>query len=95
MADSVTMYTVSGVTGDGDAFVRLMQNDQMLMQVRPADARALGQALFNSADAAEQDAFVMAFFCNTYRQTREHAMNAVIALRKFRDARRNEGKLIV
>jgi len=89
---SVTMWAYCGITDMGAPFVRLVRNEQPLIQVHPDAARSLGLALMESADAADQDAFMYAFWRNTFGKSHEDAMMMIGALRRFRQAKRDEAK---
>lgn len=51
----------SGVNPKGEPFVQLLKGEHIIGQMSPEQARDHARAIMEAAEAAEQDAFMMAF----------------------------------
>lgn len=56
-----TLWHQSGVSPTGEPFIQLLLDEQIIAQLSPEMARDHARAILEAAEAAEQDAFIMAF----------------------------------
>ena len=91
MNDDHVLWHQSGVNKQGEPFVQLMQDDQVVCQFNPEQARDSAKNLLEATEAAEQDAFLMEFFQKQLGASFEHAGLVLIEFRKWREARGKKG----
>ena len=79
------LWHQSGVNASGEPFVQLIQNDHIIGQMTPWQARDHAQAILEAAEAAEQDAFMFHFGTHQISDGDPQAgMRLVMALREYR-----------
>ena len=87
MADDPTDHVLwhqSGVTPRGEPFVQLLQDDKIIGQFSPEQARDHARAITEAAEAAEQDAFLISFARNKIGMPMEDAAKILVAFREYR-----------
>jgi hypothetical protein len=82
------LWHQSGVSPTGEPFVQLIQDDKIIAQMSPEQARDHARAVTEAAEAAEQDAFLVAF---GEEHLGSHA-DGVRLLLEFRQYRAKSGK---
>ena len=85
------LWHQSGVNKDGEPFVQIGMEGQVMCQMSPEDARAHALAMLEAAEAAEQDAFLMDFHTNKIGSPRDIALMVVIEFRRWREAHGKKG----
>ena len=85
------LWHQSGVNQKGEPFVQLILEDKLIAQMSPQEARDHGLAMFEAAEAAEQDAFLLEFHQKTLGVTLAQAMQLVVEFRKWREAHGKKG----
>lgn len=85
------LWHQSGVSATGEPFVQLLQDQQIIAQMSPEQARDHAAAIIESAEAAEQDAFLVAFGRDKLGDV-ESGMRLVMAFREFRAERSNKSQ---
>ena len=85
--DEGILWHQSGVNRDGEPFIQLIRNDQVIAQMSVSQAREHGLAILEAAEAAEQDAFLVQFAKD---RLGVDDRCAAIILQDFRNFRRAE-----
>ena len=78
------LWHQSGVAPTGEAFVQLLLGDQIIGQLDMAQARDHARMVLESAESAEQDAFLMDFARNVVGVDAERAGQLLVAFRNYR-----------
>lgn len=79
------LWHQSGVSPTGDPFVQLLQDDKIIGQMSPEQARDHARAITEAAEAAEQDAFLFDFGRNQISDgDAATGMRLVMAFREYR-----------
>jgi hypothetical protein len=86
-----TLWHQSGVNKNGEPFVQLLIDDEVLCQLSPEEARDHAKNVLEATEASEQDAFMLDFFKKQVGADAEHAMIIVVEFRKWREARGKKG----
>lgn len=81
------LWHQSGVAPNGEPFVQLLRNDQIVAQMSPEQARDHARAITEAAEAAEQDAFIMEFAQKKIGLDFDRAGHLLIEFRNFRAER--------
>lgn len=81
------LWHQSGVSPTGEPFVQLLQDDRIIGQMSPEEARDHARAVTEAAEAAEQDAFIMEFMQKRVGLDFQRAAQVLIDLRNFRAER--------
>lgn len=84
--DEGILWHQSGVNRDGEPFIQLIRNDQVIAQMSVAQAREHGLAILEAAEAAEQDAFLMHFAQDRLGVDQKIAAQILQDFRQFRRA---------
>lgn len=84
--DGIPLWHQSGVNRAGEPFVQLILGEKVIAQQSVAQAREHGLAMFEAAEAAEQDAFLVHFFKSKGAGEKQ----AAIILQDFRNFRREQ-----
>ncbi len=87
----MTLWHQSGVNKKGEPFVQLMVDDQCIGQFSPEECRDHARTITEAAEAAEQDAFLLAWTQENTGADLNSAMGIVIEFRKWREARGKKG----
>jgi hypothetical protein len=77
------LWHQSGVSPTGQPFVQLLQDDQIIGQMTPTEARDHARAITEAAEAAEQDAFLVDFG-ERHLGSREAGLRLLMAFREYR-----------
>ncbi len=83
--DREIIWHQSGVNRDGDPFIQLIRGTEVIAQMSVEQARDHGMAMLESAEAAEQDAFIV-FFMKSKVGVGDREAAGI--LKDFRDFRR-------
>jgi hypothetical protein len=82
--EALPLWHQSGVNREGEPFIQLLLGDRIIAQMTPEDARSHAQAVIESAEASEQDAFMIHFFRTKLGVDFNEAGQILIEFRKFR-----------
>lgn len=85
------LWHQSGVNKKGEPFVQLMRDDEVIGQFTVVECREHAAAILQTAEAAEQDAFLLDFAKTTIGTTEEGAVRLLQEFRKYREARGKKG----
>lgn len=85
------LWHQSGVNIKGEPFVQLMQDDKVICQLSPEQARDHAKNVLEATEASEQDAFLLDFFTKQVGADPPHAMQIIKEFRKWREARGKKG----
>jgi len=85
------LWHQSGVNPKGEAFIQIFKDKDVIAQLDPEGARDHARALLESAEAAEQDAFLFDFFHNEVGSDIQRTMMLIVQFRKYREARGRKG----
>jgi hypothetical protein len=80
------LWHQSGVNPKGEPFVQLIKGETIIAQMDVEGARDHAMAILESAEAAEQDAFLMFFLQQTLNLPLESAAQVLADYRRFREA---------
>jgi hypothetical protein len=78
------LWHQSGVNAKGEPFVQLIKGTEIFAQMDVNQAREHAQAVLESAEAAEQDAFIMKFMQEKVGLDRNRAGQVLIDFRRYR-----------
>jgi ABC-type nitrate/sulfonate/bicarbonate transport system substrate-binding protein len=81
------LWHQSGVNQNGEPFVQLLRGAQIFAQMDPQQARDHAQAILESAEAAEQDAFIFDWVKNHIGAGETQAAGFLGDFRKYRAER--------
>lgn len=81
------LWHQSGINQRGEPFVQLLRGSKILCQMDVEQARAHAQAVLESAEAAEQDAFIYDWVQNHVGAGPEQAAGLLIDFRRYRAER--------
>lgn len=81
--DSIIWHQ-SGVNPRGEPFVQLLRDNEIVGQFSAQEAREHAQAVLEAAEAAEQDAFMLAFARDQIGMRPEEAGSILLAFRDYR-----------
>ena len=79
-----TLWYQSGVNPKGEAFVQLLLDTEIIVQMSPEQARDHARAITEAAETAEQDAFLVDFMRNRIGGSFEDAARMLVAFREYR-----------
>lgn len=82
--DLPPLWHQSGVNRAGEPFIQLILGDKVIAQQSVEQAREHAVALFEAAEAAEQDAFLVHWFKNAIGVDQNAAANILQEFRKWR-----------
>lgn len=85
------LWHQSGVNKNGEPFVQLFQDDKIICQFTPEQARDSAKNLLEATEAAEQDAFLLEFFGKKLRMPMDEVYGIVVEYRQWREARGKKG----
>lgn len=91
MSDEHILWHQSGVNQKGEPFVQLLQDDKVICQLTPEQARDHAKNILEATEASEQDAFMLNFFQQELHQDQRTAMLMIVEFRKWREARGKKG----
>lgn len=86
-----TLWHQSGVNKNGEPFVQLLLDEEPISQFTPEEARNFGQLFMETAEAAEQDAFMVDFMQKRVGVDFELVMQVIVDFRQWREARGKKG----
>ena len=81
------LWHQSGVAPTGEPFVQLLLDEEIIAQLSPEQARDHARAITEAAEAAEQDAFMMAFAQEKIGLDFNTAGRVLVDFRNFRAER--------
>jgi hypothetical protein len=84
------LWHQSGVTQKGEPFVQLIKGTTVIAQMDVEQARDHARAVLESAEAAEQDAFIFDWVVNQVGSGPQQAMGLLVDFRKYRAERSNK-----
>ncbi len=84
------LWHQSGINEQGEPFVQLIRGDKVIGQMSPDQARDHGHAMIESAEAAEQDAFVYDWVTIKLEGNAKMAAIFLIEFRRYRAERTNK-----
>lgn len=85
------LWSQSGVNRAGEPFVQLLQDDKVICQLDPEQARSHARDVLEATEASEQDAFLVAFFREKLDASLEDTYRIIVDFRKWREARGKKG----
>lgn len=87
------LWHQSGVNSKGEPFVQLIQDDVVICQLSPEEARDHAKNVLEATEASEQDAFMFNFLQDKekFAMTTPQAMQVIVDFRKWREARGKKG----
>jgi hypothetical protein len=88
---SRTLWHQSGVNSKGEPFVQLFLDEEPISQFTVEEARNFALVFLESAEAAEQDAFMRDFILKRVGGTEVVAAGLIQDFRKWREARGKKG----
>lgn len=80
----IPLWHQSGMNLRGEPFVQLLQGESVIGQMSAEQAREHAQAILESAEAAEQDAFMFDFAKTQIGLDDQSAMRLIMAFREYR-----------
>ena len=86
-----TLWHQSGVNREGEPFIQLLVDDEVLCQLTPAEAREHAQSVLQAAEASEQDAFMVGFAKSTIGVGDVGAARLLQEFRRFREETGKKG----
>ncbi len=86
-----SLWHQSGVNSKGKPFVQLVLRGRPIAQMSPKEARDHGAAIIETAEAAEQDAFMVDFAKTQLGLPQEAAIAMLMEFRKFRESKGRKG----
>lgn len=81
------LWHQSGINRKGEPFVQLLRGTEIICQMDTQQARDHAQAILESAEAAEQDAFIFDWVINKVGSGKEQAAGLLVDFRKYRAER--------
>lgn len=81
------LWHQSGINPHGEPFVQLLQDDKIIGQMTPEQARDHARSMIEAAEAAEQDAFLWDWTIKTVGAEPLQAMGMIVEFRKYRAER--------
>lgn len=84
MKDDDILWHQSGVSPTGEPFVQLLRGTEIVCQMSPEQARDHARTVIEAAEAAEQDAFLLAFSQKELGLEFPAAGRILIAFREYR-----------
>ncbi|HET9304844.1 MAG TPA: hypothetical protein VFO46_02345 [Candidatus Sulfotelmatobacter sp.] len=81
------LWHQSGVNPRGEPFIQLIRGEKVISQMSAEQARDHAQAVLESAEAAEQDAFLIDFARNQMGLEMPDAARLLMAFREYRQKR--------
>jgi len=85
------LWHQSGVNAKGEPFVQLFQDEEIICQLTPEQARDHAKNVLEATEASEQDAFLLNFFQDKIGTDTQRAMQIVVEFRKWREERGKKG----
>jgi len=85
------LWHQSGVNAKGEAFVQLFKDGEPIAQMDPEQARDHARAIYEAAEAAEQDAFMFMFLQKEIGVPEIGAMSILVEFRKWREEHGKKG----
>lgn len=79
-----TLWHQSGVNPKGEPFIQLLLDEEIIAQMSPGQARDHARAVMESAETAEQDAFLLDFARNQIGLPFADAGRIIVAFREYR-----------
>jgi len=86
-----TLWHQSGVNKNGEPFIQLLVDDEVICQLTPEEARDHAKNMLEATEASEQDAFMLSFFRDKLGSDAQAAMRIIVEFRKWREARGKKG----
>ena len=90
-ASSRCLWHQAGVNRQGEPFVQLVLDDEVIAQLDPESARSHAANMLESIEAAEQDAFMLGFAKEELGATEEAATRLLIEFRRWRERHGKKG----
>lgn len=91
MSDEHVLWHQSGVNKNGEPFVQLLQDDKVICQLTPEQARDHAKNMLEATEASEQDAFMLSFFRDQVGLDMQRCFALIVDFRKWREARGKKG----
>lgn len=91
MSNDHVLWHQSGVNKHGEPFVQLLQDDHVICQLTPEQARDHAKNILEATEAAEQDAFMVEFFKTKIGADDRTAAMLLMDFRAWREARGKKG----
>jgi hypothetical protein len=88
-----TLWHQSGVSKNGEPFIQLLIDDEVVCQLSPEEARDHAKNVLEATEASEQDAFMLNFMQEKVGLDIAPAMQVIVNFRKWREARGKKGPL--
>lgn len=85
------LWHQSGVNKQGEPFVQLLADDQVVCQLSPAEARDHAKNILEASEASEQDAFMLQFMREKVGLDLPAAMQVIVDFRAWREVRGKKG----
>ena len=86
-AEQSVIWHQSGINLNGEPFVQLLKNDQIIGQMTPEEARQHAHQVLEAAEASEQDAFLFNFARDEMKLEDMDAMRIIVGIRHHRAER--------
>lgn len=83
----VPLWHQSGVNQQGEPFVQILLGERVIGQMDPSEARDHARAVTESAEAAEQDAFMLDFLQTKIGLDLPRAFSVLMEYREYRAKR--------
>lgn len=84
------LWHQSGINAKGEPFIQLIRGQKVIGQMSPEQARDHALAILESAEAAEQDAFIYDWVLNRIGGGQQQAAGLLVDFRKYRAERTNK-----
>jgi hypothetical protein len=88
-----TLWHQSGVNKNGEPFVQLLIDDEVVCQLSPDEARDHAKNILEATEVSEQDAFMFWFMQTKVGLDVGRAMQVIVDFRKWREARGKKGPI--
>lgn len=86
-----TLWHQSGVNKNGEPFIQLLIDEDVVCQLSPEEARDHAKNVLEATEASEQDAFMLDFMQQKLGLDVQRAMQVIIDFRKWRESRGKKG----
>ena len=86
-----TLWHQSGVNKNGEPFIQLLVDDEVICQLTPDEARDHAKNVLEATEASEQDAFMLEFMQKQVGLDVARAMQVIIDFRLWREKRGKKG----
>jgi hypothetical protein len=85
------LWHQSGVNAKGEPFIQLFQDNEIICQLTPEQARDHAKNILEATEASEQDAFMLNFLQEKVGLDVGRAMQVIVDFRAWREARGKKG----